>query len=272
MRLRNIRVGLVGVAALAVSVAACGGDSQQTASKSAEPSSPSATPSGQKVDTATAGDVKGTVVLDGAAPKNEPIKMNADPVCVKENKNPQFQETYMVGSDGKSLGNVFVYVKDGLGNYVFDTPTETAKIDQKECRYHPHVFGMRVGQPLEIVNSDPTLHNIHAQPKSNQEFNTGQPIQGMKTAHTFTAKEVMVPFKCDVHGWMNAYVGVLDHPYYAVTGTDGKFELKSLPPGTYTIEAWHEKFGATTQSVTLGAKESKEVNFTFKGGAPTATN
>jgi plastocyanin len=272
MRLRNAWVGFLGIAVLAASVAACGGGSQETASKSAEPSSPSATPSGLKVDTATAGDVKGTVTLDGVAPKNEAIKMNADPVCVKENKSPQFQETYMVGSDGKSLENVFVYVKDGLGNYVFDTPTEVAKIDQKECRYHPHVFGMRVGQPLEIVNSDPTLHNIHALPKGNQEFNTGQPIQGMKTSHTFTAKEVMVPFKCDVHGWMNAYVGVLDHPYYAVTDKDGKFELKSLPPGTYTIEAWHEKLGATTQSVTLGQKETKEINFTFKSAAPTATN
>src|SRR4026209_1731661 len=192
MRLRNIRVGLVGVAALAVSVAACGGGREQTGGQPP----PGAPPSGQRVDTAPAGDVKGTVVLDGAAPKNEPIKMNADPVCVKENKNPQFQETYMVGSDGKSLGNVFVYVKDGLGNYVFDTPTEPAKIDQKECRYHPHVFGMRVGQKLEIMNSDPTLHNIHALPKANTEFNNGQPIQGMKTSHTFTAKEVMVPFKC----------------------------------------------------------------------------
>ena len=126
------------------------------------------------------------------------------------------------------------------------------------------MFGVRVGQPLEIVNSDPTLHNIHAMPKANQEFNNGQPIQGMKMTHTFTAKEVMVPFKCDVHGWMNAYVGVLDHPYFAVTGADGTFKLKGLPPGTYTIEAWHEKLGATTQSVTLGAKETKEVTFTFK--------
>jgi plastocyanin len=265
MRLRNVWVSALGVA-LAGSLVACGG-SKETSSTSAEPGGGNA-PAGQKVDTATAGDVKGAVTLDGTAPKNEGIKMNADPVCMRENKTPQFQETYTVGSDGKSLANVFVYVKDGLGNYVYDPPTDSAKIDQKECRYHPHVFGMRVGQKLEIINSDPTLHNIHALPKSNQEFNTGQPVQGMKTEHVFNAKEVMIPFKCDVHGWMNAYVGVLDHPYYAVTDKDGKFELKTLPPGTYTIEAWHEKFGTQTQQVTLGQKETKEVNFTFK---PTAT-
>jgi hypothetical protein len=255
--------------ALAASVVACGG-SQETSSKSAAPSSPGATPAGQRVDTSTAGDVKGIVSVEGTVPKNEPIKMNADPICVKANKDPQFQETYVV-NDGK-LGNVFVYLKDGLGNYVFDAPTETAKIDQQNCRYHPHVFGMRVNQALEIVNSDPTLHNIHALPKGNSEFNTGQPIQGMKTKHTFDKKEVMVPFKCDVHGWMNAYVGVLDHPYYAVTGTDGTFQLKSLPPGTYTIEAWHEKLGTQEQKVTLGEKETKDVNFTFKAAGATTTN
>ena len=267
MRLRNAWVGVLGIA-LAASVAACGG-SQETSNTSAAPSSPAATPGGQKVDTANAGSVKGKVAFDGTAPKNEAIKMNADPVCLKEAKGTQTQETYIVGSDGKTLGNVFVYVKDGLGNYVFDTPTESAKIDQKECRYHPHVFGMRVGQPLEIVNSDPTLHNIHAMPKANQEFNNGQPIQGMKMTHTFTSQEVMVPFKCDVHGWMNAYVGVLPHPYYAVTKDDGSFELKDLPAGTYTIEAWHEKLGTQTQSVTIAAKESKDVNFTFKAAATT---
>jgi plastocyanin len=250
---------------------ACGG-SQETSNKSAEPSSPAATPAGQRVDTATAGSIKGVVTLDGAAPKNEAIKMNADPVCVRENKTPQFQETYLVGSDGKSFANVFVYVKDGLGNYVFDTPTEPAKIDQKECRYHPHVFGMRVGQPLEIINSDPTLHNIHAMPKANSEFNNGQPIQGMKMTHTFDKPEVMVPFKCDVHGWMNAYVGVLPHPYFAVTKDDGKFELPNLPPGTYTIEAWQEKLGPMTQSVTIAAKETKEITFAFKPSGATTTN
>jgi plastocyanin len=250
--------------ALAASVACGGGSTTNTSTAAAPP------PGATKIDPATAGDIKGTVTLNGTAPKNEPIRMNADPVCLKEAKGAQSQETYMVSGDGK-LANVFVYVKDGLGNYAYDPPTDNATIDQKECRYHPHVFGMRVGQTLTIINSDPTLHNIHALPKGNTEFNTGQPIQGMKTTHTFSNKEVMVPFKCDVHGWMNAYVGVLDHPYFAVTKDDGSFELKGLPPGTYTIEAWHEKLGAKTQSVTLGAKETKDANFAFDAaGAPTA--
>ncbi|HEY7291433.1 MAG TPA: carboxypeptidase regulatory-like domain-containing protein [Vicinamibacterales bacterium] len=264
MRQRNAWV--LGTA-LSISVAACGGGGQD-ASNTAATSAPAAQ-GGQKVDPATAGTVQGTVVLDGTAPKNEAIKMNADPVCIREAKGPQFQETYTVGSDGKSLANVFVYVKDGLGNYVYDPPTDKPTIDQKECRYHPHVFGMRVGQELTIRNSDPTLHNIHAMPKSNQEFNNGQPIQGMTMTHVFTAKEVMVPFKCDVHGWMNAYVGVLDHPYFAITKDDGKFSLANLPPGTYTIEAWHERLGTQTSSVTLGAKETKDVAFTFKPAATT---
>jgi plastocyanin len=264
MRLRNAWVG-VGLS-LALGAVACGGGSQDAA----KPETAAPAPAGaQKIDTATVGSVKGVVNLDGVAPKNDPIKMNADPVCIKQNKDPQFQATYEVASDGKTLGNVFVYVKDGLGNYIYDAPTTSAKIDQQNCRYHPHVFGMRVGQSLEIINSDPTLHNIHALPKNNSEFNTGQPIQGMKTNHTFTTKEVMVPFKCDVHGWMNAYVGVLDHPYFFVTDKDGKFELKDVPPGTYTIEAWHEKLGTQTASVTLGPKEAKEISFTFKPAAVT---
>jgi hypothetical protein len=264
MRLRNVWVHTLGLA-LAASVSACGGGSEAPRS-----TVPAAAPGAQKIDPATAGSVKGVVTLNGTAPKNEPIRMNADPVCLKQAKGEQFQETFKVGADGKSLGNVFVYVKDGLGNYAYDPPSGGVTLNQEGCHYTPHVFGIRVGQPLEILNSDPTLHNIHALPKANQEFNNGQPIQGMKTSHTFTAKEVMVPFKCDVHGWMNAYVGVLDHPYFAVTDAEGKFELPNLPPGTYTIEAWHEKIGPTTQSVTIAAKESKDVNFTLNApGAST---
>jgi hypothetical protein len=270
MRLKNVWVCALGLA-LAGTAAACGGGGEQQAPASTSgATAPAGAPAGQKVDPATAGNVTGMVALGGPAGKNEPIRMNADPVCTKTAPGAQFQETFAVGSDGKSLGNVFVYVKDGLGSYVFDAPTGTTTLDQKGCRYIPHIFGVRVNQPLEIVNSDPTLHNVHATPKVNTEFNTGQPIQGMKMTHTFTAPEVMVPFKCDVHGWMNAYAGVMSHPYYAVTGTDGKFELKGLPPGTYTVEAWHERLGASTQSVTLAASETKDVTFTL--GAAGATD
>jgi plastocyanin len=264
---RATRVSIVAVA-IAISVA-CGGSKEP--SRSSEPSAPGATPAEQRVDTATAGEIHGVVTVDGAVPKNAPIKMNSDPVCETEAKGPQFQETYVVGEDGKTLGNVFVYVKEGLGNYIYDTPTQPVTIDQKGCRYHPHVFGIRVGQPLEVINSDPTLHNVHALPKGNQEFNTGQPVQGMKMTHTFTSREVMVPFKCDVHSWMTAYVGVLDHPYFAVTERDGTFDLKTLPPGIYTIEAVHEKLGRATQQVTIAPKETKEITFTFRatGGTPT---
>ena len=222
-----------------------------------------------RVDPSTVGGISGTVTLDGTPPPNAAIMMNADPVCLKENKTPQFQETYEV-KDGK-LANVFVYIKSGLGKYAFDQPTDPVIISQKNCRYSPHVFGIRVGQPLTILNDDPTLHNIHALPKNNPEFNVGEPVQGMKMNETFTAPEVMVPFKCDVHGWMNAYAGVLDHPYFAVTAADGTFSLTGVPPGSYTIEAWHEKLGTATQSVTLGPTETRTLAFTFTVGAPTTT-
>ena len=260
MRVRNVWVCALGVM-LAATISACGGGSEP-ASESAAPAA-----SGAKVDPAPAGNVTGSVVVEGALPKNVAIKMNADPNCLTAAPGTQLQETYLVGGDGKSLGNVFVYVKDGLGNFVFDQPTDVVKIDQQGCRYHPHVFGARVGQTLEISNSDATLHNIHAMPKDNSEFNTAQPLKDMKTTHKFDKKEVMVPFKCEVHGWMNAYAGVLDHPYYAVTPDTGKFELKGLPPGTYTVEAWHEKLGTQTQSVTIAASETKDVTFTFAAPA-----
>jgi plastocyanin len=249
--------------ALAMVAAACGGGNKEEApASSGAAGTGGSAPAAAAVDPATAANITGTIKLEGAAPKGEAIKMNADPVCVREGKGSTTE--FFVTGEGGELQNVFVYVKDGLGNRTFQAPQQAAVLDQRGCRYRPHVFGLMVGQPLEIVNSDPTLHNIHALPKANQEFNTGQPIQGMKFNHTFTAKEVMVPFKCDVHGWMNAYAGVLDHPFFAVTDASGKFELKGLPPGTYTVEAWHEKLGPMTQSVTVAEKESKEANFSFK--------
>lgn len=255
---RSFKV-LAVVCALAA-LGACGSDSSQ----SAKPSSPA--PDAKKVDTATAATITGKVMLDGAAPAPAIIKTGSDPTCAAANRGDLKSETFVV--DNGALENVFVYIKDGLGNkYLFDTPTEPVKLDQRGCHYVPHVLGVRVGQPLQIANSDNTLHNVHGMPQTNREFNFGQPLAGVKQDVTFTVAEVLIPFKCDVHSWMNAYIGVVDHPYFAVTGTGGTFELKTIPPGTYTIEAVHEKLGRQTQQVTLGEKDSKEIAFTFKAPA-----
>jgi plastocyanin len=238
---------------LAVGLYGCGGS---------EPAAPApAAPAATIVDPATAATVTGRITFSGQAPAPKPISMASDPRCI----NPgAVTETVVTGADG-GLQNVFVYVKDGLGDASFPVPATPAVIDQKGCQYQPHVFGVQVGQPLEIRNSDNTLHNIHALPMANQGFNVGQALQGLRHTHTFSTKEVMVPFKCDVHRWMSAYVGVLDHPFHAVTKADGSFTLSGLPPGTYTVEAWHESLGTMTQSVTVGAKETKEVAFSFAG-------
>ncbi len=242
--------------AVAVAAAACGGGQD----KSAEPAAPAAAPDAKKVDTATAGEISGKALVDGQLPPNPPIKMAGDPAC----NNPNATAEIYVANNG-ALENVFVYIKDGLGNkYLFDTPTQPVELDQKGCMYHPHVLGLRVGQPLRVVNGDQTMHNVHGMPQTNREFNKSQPITGQKDDFTFTAPEVMIPFKCDVHSWMKAYVGVLNHPYFAVTGSGGTFELRSVPAGTYTIEAWHEKLGTRSQQVTIGEKEKKEIVFTFK--------
>jgi plastocyanin len=250
-------------ACLAALLVSCGGgNTNQNAQNAAPASSGAAAPAAPAVDPAIAATVTGKVTFTGTAPAPAPIKLSADPYCEKANPGLK-TENEVVGTDG-SVGNVFVYVKDGLGDRTFPAPSTPVILDQKGCHYTPHVLGIQVGQPLQIVNSDDTLHNIHGLPKANREFNQGQPIQGMKMTHTFSTKEVMIPFKCDVHAWMNAWIGVLDHPYYAVTSTDGTFSLKGLPPGTYTIEAWHERLGTQTQTVTVGEKETKDVAFTFK--------
>ena len=159
-------------------------------------------------------------------------------------------ESILLG-ENNTLQNVFVYVKDGLGRQSFPVPSAPVVIDQQKCRYVPRVVRIRVGQPLGIRNGDPLLHNVRSASEINQPFNQGQPVQGMKFSHTFTTREVMMPIKCDVHAWMNAYVGALEHPYLAVTAEAGTFQLPDLPPGSYTIEAWHERLGVQTQQVTV---------------------
>jgi plastocyanin len=261
----HLRV-LAALFALSFGVAACGGSTPPAQTPATQ--EPAAAPAAA-VDPASAATIAGKINLEGTAPANAPIRMNADPACVAATKGTTpTQHTYV--SEGGGLGNVFVYVQSGLSGS-FPAATSAVVLDQKGCQYVPHVFGVQVNQPIEIVNSDATLHNVHATPKTNPEFNTAQPVQGMKSTYTFAAKEadVVVPFKCDVHGWMNAYAGVLDHPYFAVTKADGSFSIPNLPPGTYTLAAWHEKLGTQTlPAITVAAKESKaDANFTFKAAA-----
>ena len=200
--------------------------------------------------------------FEGAAPAPEKIKTDADPKCKLAHPDGLDSDQVIVNSNG-TLKNVFVYVKEGLGGKKFEAPKEAVVFDQHGCQYSPKVFGIQVNQPLEIRNSDDTLHNVHALPKNGQEFNLGMPIKGMKLKKTFAKPEVMVKIKCEVHPWMSAWAGVLDHPYFAVTGDDGGAAIKNLPPGEYTVEAWHEKFGAQTQKVTVGDQD-QETGFTFK--------
>jgi hypothetical protein len=221
------------------------------------------TSDGPGVDPATAARVTGRVEFDGERPPIEMVRLDADRQCVAAAGGAvQPSSALLLGREG-GLENAFVHVSRGLERQRFPIPTEPVVIDQQRCHYVPRVTGVRVGQALEIRNGDPLLHNVRSSSAINQPFNQGQPVQGMVFSHTFTTREVMVPLGCDVHGWMQAFIGAIEHPYFAVTGPDGAFSLPELPPGTYTLEAWHEQLGTRTTEVTLGPGESDDVVFTF---------
>lgn len=208
------------------------------------------------------GAVTGSINFDGEAPQRRQVKMSADPACDAANPDGRLGEV-MVINDGK-LQNVFVYVKEGLGDQKFETPKEPVEMDQNGCMYTPHVLGAMVDQTIVIKNSDSTLHNVHSLPQNSKPFNSAMPMKGMTIKKKFAEPEVMVRMKCDVHPWMSAYVGVLPHPFYAVSAENGAFTIENLPAGTYTIEAWHEKLGTQTQSVTVTEGGSATADFTFK--------
>jgi plastocyanin len=216
------------------------------------------------VDPTRVGTVTGKIVVDGSVPPAEIIRLDADPKCVALAEGEERRAEYVVMGDGNTLQNVFVYVKDGLPARMYPVPSEPVVLDQQKCRYVPRVLGIQVGQQLTIRNSDPLLHNVRAEGAINETFDVGTPVQGVEVKRTFVTREVMVPFKCNVHAWMNAYVGVLEHPYFAVSDASGRFSLPQLPPGTYTIEIWHERFGTQTQQVTVTAQETKDLTFTYK--------
>lgn len=251
-----------GIAAVLALSLACGGGNGGDGAPAERSGEPEAATPAAETPQGGAG-VSGRVTFTGAAPTNPRIDMAEEPQCQEKHQSPPTGQAAVVGDNG-GLANVFVYVKSGLPEGAsYQTPNEPVVIDQDGCVYEPHVFGVMVGQTLEIRNSDPLLHNIKAKASKNRGFNISQPRDGMKTNRTFNAPEVMVSLECNVHGWMQAYVGVLPHPFYAVSGDDGSFEIEGLPAGTYEIEAWHEKYGTKTATVTVAETETKTADFTF---------
>jgi plastocyanin len=212
------------------------------------------------IDPATSGTVSGIVSVKGQPPKMKPLDMTADPGCPT---GPQPAEV-VVANAGK-LANVFVYVKEGLPQGNFAVPSEPVVLDQKGCRYNPHVLGIMAGQPLKITNTDTADHNIHDMPSTNRPFNESQTPTDKPVSKNFSSPEMMIPVQCNQHPWMRAYINVMSHPYFAVSAPDGSFEIKNLPPGEYTIAAVHEKLGEQTMKVKVAPKENAKAGFSFTG-------
>ena len=239
-----------------------GGDAPAGQASPASGATPPSATAAKPTDTADGpGVVAGSVIFEGTAPKPRPLRTDSDPLCKPE---PGATFDVLLVGPGNELQNVFVYVKDGLGTRTYPVASEPARLDQKGCQYTPHVLGLQVGQTLLVTNSDSALHNVNSSPKQNRGFNFGQPAGVPAAKRVFDKPEIGVPFRCDVHSWMNAYAGVVPHPFFAVTPADGRFEIKGLPAGTFTIEAWHEQLGTQTQTVTVDGKTPAKVRLAFK--------
>ena len=247
--------------ACALTLAGCGGSEPK---KEAAAPAPSAAPAAA-TDDANAATITGKVSYDGPKPAAKTIDMSANPVCTKAHSTPVKSEE-VTTNDAGGLQYAFVYIKSGLPDKTWPATTAVT-LDQKGCMYVPHVIGIVQGQNIEVKNSDQTNHNIHPLPKTNQEWNESQPPGSESKMKTFAREEIMIPVKCNIHPWMRSYIGVLPHPFFAVTGDDGSYTIKGLPPGTYTITVWHEKLApnGVDQQITVGAKESKTSDFTLKG-------
>lgn len=236
-------------------LSACGGDS--SSDNSADSSEPVATADTTPLGSAT---VSGAISFTGTAPDMNRIRQGRE--CADLNADPVYNESVVVNENG-TLRNVFIYVKEGLGDSNFAVPSEPVVFNQGGCVYTPHVFGIQVGQTLKILNGDPLMHNVNALANENRPFNMGMPNQGDERERTFRVPEVMLPIKCDVHAWMNAYAGVVDHPFHSVSDDTGGFSIGQLPAGEYVLEAWHEEYGTATQTVTVADGEAVSVDFSF---------
>ena len=210
------------------------------------------------------GSVKGLVAFEGEAPKQPKIDTSGDKKCHDMHASEPLLKEEVIVKDGK-LKNVIVYLKSGTDKFSYETPANEVVIDQKGCQYIPHVAAVMVEQKVTFTNSDDLLHNVHGKGKSNPEFNISQAKAGVKDSKKLAEPELPYTVGCDVHKWMNCKIGVFDHPFFAVTGDDGAFEIKGVPAGDYEVEAWHETLGTQTGKATVAADGSAEVKFSFKG-------
>jgi plastocyanin len=209
------------------------------------------------------GVIKGRAAFQGEAPRRRKVDMGSDPACHKLHEAEPLKDESIIVDEKGGLANVFVYVSKGLEGKKFTPPAEPAVLDQKGCCYAPHVLGVQVGQKLMIKNSDPVTHNVHSFAKKNKAFNQSQQSGGKDLELVFDKEEVLMQVKCDIHGWMSTYLGVVEHPFFAVTSADGSFELKGLPPGEYTLSAKHEALGSQKTTLTVGAGGTVEASFSF---------
>jgi len=207
------------------------------------------------------GSISGVVNFAGDAPSNPVLDMSEEAVCAVKHQG-EIRDPIHVINDGR-LANVFIRITAGLPDGPFPAAVGSVALDQDGCLYNPRVVGIVVGQDLVFTNSDSLQHNIKAVPTNNRGFNVSQPRAGMTTTKTFAVAEIMVPLECSVHSWMHAYVGVVEHPYFATSGGDGSFTINGLPAGTYTLEAWHETLGTQTAEVTVAADGAASIEFDY---------
>ena len=260
----KLRYHLYASSALAVALVLAGCSKKEEA-PAQQAAAPASAPAAAAIDPATVATITGTVKLDGTAPKPVRLKTDSDPYCSKAHASSPLESEEVVVDKNNDLANVVVYIKSGLEGRTFPTPATSVELDQSGCEYKPHVVAVMVNQPLSIVNSDQTTHNIHPTPANNPDWNKSQPPGADKITDSFAREEIAIPVKCNVHSWMKSYIAVLKSPFFAVTKADGTFEIKGLPPGEYTITAWQEKLGSTDQKITVGPKETKKVDFSIKG-------
>ena len=263
-------LGLIMAISLLSLASSCGGG-KTTDTNDEGPTTAGNAPPPSKGDEGT---ITGKVTYSGTAPEPKKIDTSADAACTSKSPNLTTEEWAV--KDTK-VANTFVYIKDGtmdggkkISEFTWPAPGTPATLDQNGCHYKPHVMGVVVKQEITITNSDPTTHNIHFTPKNNPDWNQQQSNGAAAMTHKLNVAEILVPVKCNQHPWMKAYVGVLKHPFFAVSGEDGSFTIKGVPPGKYTVVAWHEG-GANgtekTMEVTVPAKGAATADFTFGGTA-----